>query len=230
MSTSSTLLPESRKRSAESPAPATQAKRACVVHDMDKIDSTKEYSIASLAMLTPGGLGYLQNLGQNKWVDVIECDRATAIQHNGGAFLGEDGSYYFYFAPCNAEAFTAKQLECLVSSIDCCFCRGHCCEHCCDEDDEDDEDPCECKLNDHSFMMKLNEETFDDECQAGLLPIKWKVQGECCNENMYSMEQLRFEIGDLNNLSPKLLMTVATYLQNPVGHLNLPYKVIISVA
>jgi len=203
---------------------------------MVKIDATEEYSIASLSKLSPGGLEYMQikikaaKYEQKKWVKVVECDRAAAIQHNGGAFLGEDGSHYFYFAPCNAEAFTAKQLECLDSSIACCFLCG---QSCCDEDDEDDEDdldPCECKLNDYSFMMKLNEETFDDECQAGLLPIKWKVQGECFNENMYSMEQLRIEIGDLNKLSPEVLVTVATYLQNPVGQLNLPYSVIISVA
>lgn len=236
MSSTSTSLPD-RKRSADAQGTTQSAKKPCVNTDMQKINATPEYSIESLSKLTPTGLEYMQKkikaalYEQKKWAKVVECDRATAIQHNGGAFLGECGSHYFYFAPCNAEAFTAKQLECLDSSIACCFLCGRCC----DEDDEDDEDvdPCECIMGynnqSFSFMMNLDEETFDDECALGLLPIKWKVQGECMNEKMYSMEHLRIEIGDLNKLSPEVLMNVATYLLNPVGRLNLPYSVINSV-
>tara|TARA_B110000977_G_scaffold177964_1_gene235048 strand:- start:1131 stop:1859 length:729 start_codon:yes stop_codon:yes gene_type:complete len=239
MSANSTSLPD-RKRSApvsdtDSVTPPS-AKKPCVT-DMQQINATPEYSIESLSKLSTAGLEYMQKKikaalhEQKKWAKVVECDRATAIQHKGGAFLGECGSHYFYFAPCNAEAFTAKQLECLDSSIACCFLCGQCC----DEDDEDDEDvdPCECKMGynnqSFSFMMNLDEETFDDECNAGLLPIKWEVQGECMNEKMYSIEHLRIEIGDLNKLSPKVLMNVATYLLNPVGLLQLPYSVIKSV-
>ena len=214
-------IPESRKRSADAQGTTQSAKKPCVNTDMQKINATP--SIASLSELTRPGLEYMQKKTvQKKWVEVVECDRATAIQHNGGAFLGECGSHYFYFAPCNAEAFTAKQLECLESSIACCFLCGQCC------DEDEDADPCEC-YESFSFMMDLDEKTFDDECDAGLLPIKWKVQGECMNENMYSMEHLRIEIGDLNKLSPEVLMSVATYLLNPVGRLNLPYSVINSV-
>ena len=239
MISNSTSLPESRKRSADAQGTPPSAKKPCVT-DMQKINATKEYSIESLSKLSTGDLEYMQKkikaalYEKKKWVEVVECDRDTAIQHDGGAFLGEYANHYFYFAPCNAEAFTAKQLECLKESIACCFLCGQCC----DEDDEDDEDdygldPCECRMGhsnqSFSFMMNLGEETFDDECALGLLPIKWKRQGELRNEKMYSFEHLKIEIGDLNELSPEFLMNVATYLLNPVGTLQLPYSVIESV-
>ena len=141
MSANSTSLPESRKRSADAQGTPPSAKKPCVT-DMQKINATKEYSIESLSKLSTGDLEYIQKKikaalhEQKKWVKVVECDRDTAIQHDGGAFLGEYANHYFYFAPCNAEAFTAKQLECLKESIACCFLCGQCC----DEDDEDDED------------------------------------------------------------------------------------------
>ena len=233
----STSLPESRKRSADAQGTTQSAKKPCVVTDQEKINATPEFNIDFLSKLSPGGLEYMikkikaAQYEQQKWVEVVECDRTTAIQHNGGAFLGECGSHYFYFAPIKAKTFTPKQLECLDSAIACCFLCGQCCDE--DEDDDEDLDPCECKMGynnqSFSFMMNLDEKTFDDECDAGLLPIKWKVQGECVNEKMYSIEHLRIEIGDLNKLSPEVLMSVATYLLNPVGRLNLPYRVIESV-
>jgi hypothetical protein len=171
---------------------------------------------------------------QKAWCEHVECSRETAIAQGelGGYCSGEFGPYYFFFAPTKAAEFTYEQREMLVDHIACCFMNNQPCA--CQLDEDHDGDPCECKMGDSNgsywFEMGLGPETFDQECNEGLVKAKWiwvtvervsLFSGSSIVEKLYNLAQLKEAIGDFNQFDADKLARVAKYLSNPVGKLVL---------